>query len=82
MRGEMRGSKQLEGQSERREESERKRKRKWKKQNYEGDNAFGSFSMAIVMACLSWSWLNWARDKTSGMAWSSLDPDAMDGCSW
>lgn len=51
MRGEMRGSKQLEGQSERREERERERKRKWKKQNYEGDNAFGSFSMAIVMAC-------------------------------
>jgi hypothetical protein len=47
MRGEMRGSKQLEGQSEGREE----RKRKWKRQNYEGDNAFGSFSMAIVMAC-------------------------------
>lgn len=26
------------------------------------------------MACLSWSWLNWARDKASGVAWSSLDP--------
>ncbi|KAF5694255.1 hypothetical protein FDENT_1560 [Fusarium denticulatum] len=72
MRGGMRGSKQLEGQSERREEGERERK--WKKQNYEGDNAFGSFSMVIVMACLSWSWLNWARDKASGMAWSNLDP--------